>query len=352
MTPSLRDRTEISGVVLDPVRSCAYANATSARAYIRRYLTFFAAAATRSLRLHLANRFDVVHVHTMPDFLVFSAIGPKLLGAKVLLDVHDLMPELYASKFGIKSRWMIRVLKVVERLSVAFADAAVAVHQPHLDALVGHGNPAKKFTIVMNLPDPAIFRCRNGHSKAREFTLIYHGMVGTRNGLDVAVRAVAIVRDQIPGLRLQIIGDGDDFGRVRDLVDELDVSDAVQLEQGLRPIEDLIPALEHATLGVVPIVDDPFTKYMLPVKLLEYVALGMPVIASSTETIRAYFTDDMLAFSRPGDAQALAERIIELHGDPERQASLAAKASQFTEEHNWPREKKSYYHLIDSMVTS
>ena len=95
----------------------------------------------------------------MPDFLVFSALGPKLLGAKVILDVHDLMPELYASKFGLpESHWIIRALKWVERLSVRFADAAVAVHQPHLDALVAHGNPADKFTIVMNLPDPDMFR--------------------------------------------------------------------------------------------------------------------------------------------------------------------------------------------------
>ena len=78
------------------------------------------------------------------------------------------------------------------------------------------------------------------------------------------------------------------------------------LEQGYRPIEDVIPMLERATVGVVPIVDDPFTKYMLPVKLLEYVALGMPVIASSTPTIRAYFSDEMLAFYAPGDADALA----------------------------------------------
>ena len=90
---------------------------------------------------------------------------------------------------------------------------------------------------------------------------------------------------------------------VRRLVDELGVSETVRLEQGCRPIEDVIPVLERASVGVVPIVDDPFTKYMLPVKLLEYVALGMPVIASSTSTIRAHFSDEMLAFTPPGDAR-------------------------------------------------
>ena len=353
MTPSLGGRTEVAGVRLRPTCSFGYAGTASPRAYIRRYATFFFAAAARALRLHLSRRFDAVHVHTMPDFLVFAAVGPKMLGAKVLLDVHDLMPELYASKFGLaESHWIIRVLKVVERLSIGFADAAVAVHRPHLDALVAHGNPEDKFTIVMNLPDPAMFRRRNGGPGPEKFTLIYHGMVGTRNGLDVAVRAVGLIRDQIPGAELRIIGDGDDFDRLRKLVDELDLTATVRLEQGLRPIEDVIPYLERASVGIVPIVDDPFTKYMLPVKLLEYVALGMPVIASSTPTIRAYFSAGMLAFAEPGEADALAARILELYGNPSRRAQLATAADKFTTEHNWPREKTRYYRLIESMVSS
>ena len=130
----------------------------------------------------------------------------------------------------------------------------------------------------------------------------------------------------------------------------MDVAATVRLEQGLRPIEEVIPDLESATVGVVPIVDDPFTKYMLPVKLLEYVALGMPVIASSTATIRAYFSESMLAFTQPGDAEALAGRIIELYKDPNRRRALTTEADKFTAEHNWPREKTRYYQLVDSMV--
>jgi glycosyltransferase involved in cell wall biosynthesis len=351
VTPSLRGRTELAGVGLHPTGSFGYTTDTRPWDYVRRYVGFFVAAGVQALRLHLRQPFDVIHVHTMPDFLVFSAIGPKLLGAKVILDVHDLMPELYASKFGLrKSHWMIKTLKLVERLSVQFADAAVAVHQPHLDALIQHGNSAEKFTIVMNLPDPSMFRPRNGRPEPDEFTMIYHGMVGTRNGLDVAVRAVALVADELPCLTLRIIGDGDDFARVRDLVRELGVAGTVRLEQGLRPIEEIIPALEGATIGVVPIIDDPFTKYMLPVKLLEYVALGLPVICSSTPTIRAYFTEEMLAFAPPGDAEALATRIVELYRDQGRRSQLTAEASKFTENHNWIREKHGYYQLIDSMV--
>ena len=351
--PSFAGGAEMGGVVLHPTGSIGHKNSSSARAYVMQYLGFTVSAGVKALRLHLRKRFDVVHVHTMPDFLVFSALGPKLLGAKVILDVHDLMPELYASKFGLgESHWIIRSLKVVERLSVRFADAAVAVHRPHLDALVAHGNPADKFTIVMNLPDPAMFRRREDGAQVGEFTLIYHGMVGRRNGLDVAVRAAAIAQDQIPGLKLRILGDGDDLPRVRGLVEELGVGEIVCLEQGLRPIEEVIPALESAAVGVVPIIDDPFTKYMLPVKLLEYVALGMPVISSSTSTIRAYFSEGMLAFSSPGNPEELAARMIELYREPGAGLRLADEADRFTREHNWPREKTRYYQLVDAMVST
>lgn len=351
LTSLIEARAETSAVILHPTRAVAYAAASNPFSYVRRYLTFLIVAAVHALRLHLKHRFDVVHVHTMPDFLIFSALGPKLLGAKLILDVHDLTPELYASKFGLsESHWIIRVLKTVERASVRLADAAIAVHQPHLDALISHGNPSDKFTIVMNVPDPAIFRHRNGHAPPDDFTLIYHGTVGARHGLDVAVRAVALARRQVPDVKLRIIGDGDDFARVNALVDELGVRESVQLEQGFRRLEDMVPAIERASVGIVPIVDDPFTRYMLPLKLLEYVAVGIPVISSSTSTIRAYFSDEMLALTPSGDAENLAARIVELYNDPAKRTKLANEASRFTEDHHWAKEKQDYYQLIDRLV--
>src|SRR6266566_2230455 len=267
--PALERRQTFAGVGLHTVLSFDYAGGSRRRDYARRYLAFLAAAAVEVTRLHRRERYDVIHVHTMPDFLVFSALGAKLLGARVILDVHDLMPELFASKFGVaRSHRLIRVLEQVERWSISFADRAVAVHRPHLRALVEHGNPVEKFDVLMNLPDPALFSPRREPPPASPFTLVYHGMVGSRHGLDVAVRAVALAREQVPDVQLRIIGDGDYFPEVRRVVEELVVEENVRLDQGLVPIEQLIPILREASVGVVPILDDPFTRYMLPVKLL------------------------------------------------------------------------------------
>ena len=124
-------------------------------------------------------------------------------------------------------------MKFVERRSVAFADHALAVHQPHLDALVRHGNPEKKFSIVMNAPDPRFFARRSAApSPSDRFVLLYHGTISRRHGLENAVRAVEIARRTYDDIQLEIVGDGDDVERLSSLVDELDLRDAVEIQQG------------------------------------------------------------------------------------------------------------------------
>ena len=160
-TPALGARRSIGGVSLRTVTRFAYSPDTRGRDYLVRYATFMFAALRTVTRLHLRRPYDVVQVHTMPDILVFAALGPKLLGASVLLDVHDLMPELYASKFGLSdSHPMVRALRALERRSIAFADGVMCVHRPHRDALIRHGNPEDRLRIVMNVPDPSLFARR------------------------------------------------------------------------------------------------------------------------------------------------------------------------------------------------
>jgi glycosyltransferase involved in cell wall biosynthesis len=349
-TPSLGERTSLNGVRLHPLMRFDYADGARPVDYLRRYLRFQLAALARIMAMHVRRPFDVVHVNTMPDSLVFSALGAKLLGAKVILDVHDLMPELYSSKFGLaEEHWGIRLLKAIERRSIGFADRAIAVHAPHLDALVSHGNPREKFTVLMNVPDSDLFRPEPRAPRSSPFTVIYHGSVGSRHGLDVAVRAAAIARASIPDLELRIIGDGDFFPQVRAAVEEAGAHDVVRLDQQFVPIEDLLPTIRQASVGIVPILDDPFTRYMLPVKLLEYVSLGIPVIASDTPTIRSHFDDDMVCFAAPGDPRDLARAMVAMH-DPARRARFAAAAGRFSADHTWDRERARYLSLVDSLA--
>jgi glycosyltransferase involved in cell wall biosynthesis len=351
LTPSIGSRRSIDGVNLHPTGRLRRDEKLRFAGYLSRDLAFLARASVKALRLHRRRPYDVVHVHTMPDYLVFAALGPKLTGAKVVLDVHDLVPELFASKFGVAdTATIVRVTKVVERLCVRFADQALAVHEPHLGALVDHGNPRDKFTIVMNAPDPRLFARRADGAPAQAFTLIYHGTISTRHGLDVAVRAVALARRSYDDIRLEVVGDGDGVAVLRPLVAELGLADAVTITEGRFPAEELQPLFERASAGVVPLSHDVFTRYMLPVKLLEYVSLGLPVICSRTDTVQAYFDDTMVSFVEPGSDEDLAEKIVALRADEARRRRLVANAGAFLDEHSWMRERERYYAVIDSLL--
>jgi glycosyltransferase involved in cell wall biosynthesis len=319
--------------------------------YMASYLQFFFAAAFKLTRLQLKNHYQLIQVHTMPDFMVFTALIPKLLGAKVLLDVHDLMPELYKSKFKFAdSHPLIRFITLIERLSIAFADRALAVHKPHLEALCSHGNPSGKFGILLNLPDMKIFSKRFPKPKKSNFELVYHGTVSKRHGLEIAIRAVAVLKGKIPRLKLKIIGDGDDIPRLIKLVNELNLHEYVEISKGMLPLEELVPKIQEADVGIVPILFDDFTKYMLPVKLLEYVALKKPVICSRTETIKAYFDDSMVQYFSPGNIDELADRIYFLYKNAHRRAELSANADKFNKKYNWASQKKTYYQIIDKLI--
>ncbi len=326
---------------------------SSAAIYLTNYLVFFIAASAWLALLHLKHPYQVIQVHTMPDFLVFTAMVPKLLGVKVILDVHDLMPELYQSKFGLpETHWLLRFITWIERCSIGFADRAIAVHRPHLEALIHHGNPREKFIIVLNLPDPKIFSKRAAVDRGDDsnFKLIYHGTVAERHGLKVALRALASLREEIKGLKFQIIGQGDGLPGLLDLAQELSLTDCVDFK-AVMPMEQLVPIILDADVGIVPILYDHFTKYMLPVKLMEYVALRVPVICSRTETIEAYFDDSMVQYCAPGNAAELAGQILTLYRNPEIRERLRANADRFNRDYSWERQKQCYYQLIDDLIT-
>jgi glycosyltransferase involved in cell wall biosynthesis len=322
--------------------------------YLVSYLYFFCAALLKLAKLHVKISYQVIQVHTMPDFMVFTAIVPKLFGAKVILDVHDLMPELYQSKFGSKKRRLIiRFITWIERRSIGFADRAIAVHEPHLQALCQHGNPSGKFIVLLNLPDMKIFTNRDDHLPQDHtgLVLIYHGTVAKRNGLEIAIRAVSELKNELKDLVLRIIGDGDDILRLSELVLTLGLQDNVQISRGMMNLEKLVPIIQNADVGIVPILYDDFTRYMLPVKLLEYVALSKPVVCSRTETIQAYFDDSMVQFASPGNVSEIAQAIRCLYEHPEKRQEIILNASKFNLAYNWENQKLAYYHLIDSMIT-
>lgn len=312
------------------------------------YVRFFVLATARLTRLHLHHPYRTVQVHNLPDFLVFCALVPKLRGVPVILDLHDLMPEFFAGRFGSDGRrWLARLIRAQERASCRFADHVLTVSDHWRDALVERGVPKEKCSVVMNVADERIFGPQRDPVRTRRaFRLIYHGAITSRYGLDLAIRAVDLVRHDIPEIRLTILGTGDGVPALANLRRELGLEEHVELRDESLPMEHLPEVIAGADLGVVPYRDDVFTDALLPTKLMEYAAMELPSIASRTTAIAAYFRDSMVEFFRPGDTSDLARCIRDLHADAARRAALARASHTFTRRYNWTSIGADYASLV------
>jgi glycosyltransferase involved in cell wall biosynthesis len=343
------DQEQINGVNIIRVSFGRYRGDSGLR-YVIHYLKFFIAASFLVARYYVKRRYDIVYVHTMPDFMVFVGLFPKILGAKIVLNIHDMMPELYMSKFSIGERHvLIRLLKVHEKISCWFADDVICVHHPHKDVLTSRGVPAEKITVLMNVPDPAIFQ--KGQKIAQKSknipTIVYHGTIAQRLGLDLAVDAFSIVLRTIPDARFEIYGDGDAAEQLEMKIRILNISNNVVFYRKFFNVEEIPSLVSGAALGIIPNRKDLATEYMLPVKLLEYVYLDIPVIASSLKTIRHYFSDDMVEFYQPGNVSELAAKMTLLLKDEQRRGQFAHNAGAFTRKYSWEIMKKDLFSLID-----
>ena len=316
------------------------------------YVRFTALAAARLTRLHRFRRYATIQIHNLPDFLVFAALVPKLAGVPVILDLHDLMPEFFAGRFGPGGApWLLRLVRWQERLACRFADHVITVSEHWRGALLERGVRADRCSVVMNVADERVF-VPSGAARERDGTrLLYHGTMTRRYGLDLAVEAVAMVREEIPGIHLVLLGRGDDVEALDALVARLGVEDQVERLRDHIPTEDLPALIESADVGLAPYRDDVFTDGIVPTKLMEYAAMGLPCIAARTAAIAAFFGDANVEFFAPGDAADLARCIRLLHADPARRAALAERSSAFTDAHNWRTEGPAYVALVERLAS-
>jgi glycosyltransferase involved in cell wall biosynthesis len=306
--------------------------------YVAEYLAFALAAGSL---LAARRRFDVVHVHAPPDFLVLAAVVPRLRGARVILDIHDLTPELYRSRFKRAGGPAAQLaLKTAEKVSCAAADRVITVTEVFKQRLVSRGIDERKILVLHNCPDPGIFKPRRACAgKRKEFVVMHHGTLLYRYGVDVLVDAFRLASTRVKNARLQIYGRGDWLPRLREMVSEYSLGDRVTLF-GETGQEEVALALSSADLCVVPNRQEPFTDLLLPTKLLEALRVGCPAVASATTVVAEAFASGGVRLVPPGDARALAKVIVELAADGKARAALAAEGKRQAKRFDWKREQK------------
>lgn len=319
------------------------------------YLVFFFLSSIKLLALYSKKHYDCVQVHNLPDFLVFAAALPKLFGAKVILDIHDMMPDFYAASINREMDSLpVRLVVLEERLSCRFADRIICVTENARQALIDRGVPKEKISIVMNVADSEIFNRSGEKNKIlddnQEFRLVYHGSFTKRYGVDLIVHAVNLLRDKIPGIHLTLIGGGELRDDLIGLTEQYNLEGNVHFSENLVISTDLPELLRNCDVGIVPNQNDPFTDGLLPTKLLEYTALGLPVIAAKTSTISNYFDETMLMFFEPGNVTDLSAKIYELYRNPQMRLELIHNSNRFNEQYRWDEIAADYTHMVDGLI--
>jgi glycosyltransferase involved in cell wall biosynthesis len=281
-----------------------------------------------------------------------SGLIPKFTGTGLILDVHDTMPELYLEKFpGAFGEMGAAALRLEERVSARMADLVFAVHDLHAARLEACGIPREKIVVILNTADPRLFQplgCPKQNNNG-DFTVVTHGTINRRLGLDTALEAINLVRNRIPTIKFRIIGPGEHRENVRRHARRLNLDGIVQFEDAV-PLEALGETLRGASLGLVPNHATAATELMLPVKLLEYVSLGIPVIASSLKTIRHYFPADAVHYFQPANAQSLAESLAHLYLHPEERSRLASRAGEAAKGICWENQRQTLCRTIDQLI--
>jgi glycosyltransferase involved in cell wall biosynthesis len=317
-----------------------------ALAYMAEYAAFFVAAFVLLAVLHARRRYDLVQVHSLPDALVFAALVPKLTGARVLLDLHECMPEFFATKFGVgMTHPAVRMVAAAEQASIRFADVAITCTAQMREAFVARGADAGRIGLVHNTAEEEVFDPQRYPPRERRdgtFTLICHGSVEERYGLDTGIEAVALLADEIPELRLEVYGTGSELPRLRELAARLEVRDRVDFAGRFVPIEELLQAISQADAGVVAMKRDVFRDLVHCNKMYDLVAMRRPVITSRTRSVQAYFGDDCFQYFAAGDPEDLARAIRELYADPDLAGRLVEAAAEAVEPYRWPRQRERY----------
>jgi glycosyltransferase involved in cell wall biosynthesis len=317
------------------------------------YLAFFMLVVLRLLSLQPRRKYKTLQVHNLPDFLVFSTLIPKLGGARVILDLHDLMPEFFAGTYKQSMDSLpVRILKFQEWISCRFADHVITVTDLWRKTLIERGVPAHKVSVVMNVANSHIFNgqtVKHTPNGDQRFKLFYHGTLSQHYGIDLILQAVARLKDSIPQLHLTIHGRGEYLQSLLDLAKELQLNGQVTFSTSLMPMSDLPSFISQADLAIVPYRRDVFTDGILPTKLMEYTALHVPAIASRTPAIESYFHEDMVQYFPAEDINALCESIVYLYNHRERLQQLSVESNRFNEKYAWENIASEYLGLVNRL---
>jgi glycosyltransferase involved in cell wall biosynthesis len=320
--PQGKGRDEEPFVVLDGVEIHRYP-LVPATGGVRGYAREYALALWRThkivRKLVRTRDFAVVHACNPPDLLLLTALSLRRRGAAFVFDHHDLVPELYLSRFGRGKDVGYRLTRLVERLAFRLADLVISTNESYRRAAIERGGMAPEDVfVVRSAPDLTRFRATEPKPELRRgkrYLLAYVGVMGPQDGVDHALRALAELRLRRDDWHAIFVGSGDVFEEMRALCHQLQLDEFVEFT-GRIPNDDLLQILSTADIGLAPDPKSALNDVSTMNKIVEYMALGLPVVSYDLVEARAS-AGDAARYARANDIESFADEIDELLDSPE-----------------------------------
>ncbi|HEY3251860.1 MAG TPA: glycosyltransferase [Ignavibacteria bacterium] len=332
------------------------------------YLAFMEISGTLLFYLGIKHRFKIIHIHTLPDFLVFAAFWNKIFGSKIILDLHEIFPELYMVRTGaVENSFKVKLLKLAERLSIKFANLVITIHDNAREIFVrrlADKNIEKKIHVVMNSVDPAEFNppvipvqagpAERGAILSTEFTITYNGTVVKLLNLTMIVDALASLKNKIPAedfgkIIFKIYGDGPALNDILLHAKKLNVENKVKYLGYIEPREMRKEVLKTSVL-ILPPLKNIYSDLFYTIKLIEAIYLKIPVIATRLNTYKRYYSEDSLFYFDSGDVNQLTSRIKEVFYNKELVKRKTESAFADYEKVGWNVMRGRYMEIIQDML--
>jgi len=330
--------------------------------YLYNYTAFFVYVAVILTLRHWHRPYAFIQVNTMPDFLVFATLIPRLFGARIMLQMYEPTPELWAARKGlldekaldrssVRHRLTFRTLRRVAQAAIRYAHSVFTVTQQLRDNCVAHGATPDKMTVILNVPDHQFFEEEvefsehlfSGKTENRDsFILISHGAIEERYGFTTMLRALDLLKKDIPGLQLRIAGLGSYLNQFLAKVEAMELQDRVHY-LGHVPFKDLVSELQRAHAGIVALEASMYSHLIHTGKMFDFIALKKPVIVSRLRAVEAYFNEDSLRYFNSGDPEDLAGAILEIFRQPEKRQAFVRNASLAYEQYRWEKQREFYW---------
>jgi glycosyltransferase involved in cell wall biosynthesis len=294
--------------------------------YLAEYVYFSGGCLGLSIYVLFAEGFDVVHAHNPPDTLFIVGGFYKVFGKKFVFDHHDLSPELYQSRYEATNGFVSAVLALCEKLSLKTANVIIATNESYraIDITRGGVDPESVF-IVRNGPDLRRFKIADPDRalKSRAKTILgYVGAMNPQDGVDYCLRALSHLVHDLgrTDFYCVLIGDGDSKEGLVKLAHDLGL-DGYAWFTGYISDTDLQRYLSTADICLDPNPSSPLNDVSTWIKVMEYMALGKPVVSFDLKETRRS-AGDAAVYVTPNDELKFAQAVAGLMDAPAKRHSM------------------------------